>query len=147
MNVRTSDRTGEKLFYCNLRSCRSRTCECSGCSCYFYCLVLYIRSRLDVRASVRNSKIHIGNATRCNSISKFYFIFIWNSTCFGRHTAHHQEPKIALAASGFAYLEGCWTCSCWTLSSRDYSAWRRPTTTCPTTFHGIMQNQKLLLQF
>ena len=23
---------------------------------------------------------------------------IWNSTCLGRHTAHHQEPKTALAA-------------------------------------------------
>jgi hypothetical protein len=28
--------------------------------------------------------------------------FKWSSTCFGRHTAHHQEPKTALAASGFA---------------------------------------------
>ena len=59
--------------------------------------------------------IHIENPTRCHSVSKFYFIFIWSSTCFGRHTAHHQEPKTALAASGFAYMEGCWTCSCWTL--------------------------------
>jgi len=32
-----------------------------------------------------------------------------------RHTAHHQEPKTALAASGFAYVEGCWTHSYWTL--------------------------------
>jgi len=48
---------------------------------------------------------------------KIYFIFIWGSTCFGRHTAHHQEPKTALAASGFAYVEGCWKCSCWTLSA------------------------------
>ena len=31
-------------------------------------------------------------------------------------TAHHQEPKTAIAASGFAYVEGCWTCSCWTMS-------------------------------
>jgi len=43
------------------------------------------------------------------------------STCFGRHTAHHQEPKSALAASGFAYVKGCWTCGCWTLSGRVYS--------------------------
>jgi hypothetical protein len=41
--------------------------------------------------------------------------FIWSSTCFGRHTAHHQEPKTVLAASGFAYVKGCWTCGCWTL--------------------------------
>jgi hypothetical protein len=38
-----------------------------------------------------------------------------NSVCFGRHTAHHQESKTAQAASGFAYVEGCRTCSCWTL--------------------------------
>ena len=61
--------------------------------------------------------IHIENPTRCHSVSKFYLIFIWSSTCFGRHTAHHQEPKTALAASGFACVEGCWTCSCWTLSA------------------------------
>ena len=57
------------------------------------------------------------NPTRCNNVSKLYYsIFIWNSTCFGRHTAHHHEPKTALAASGFSYVEGCWTCSWWTLS-------------------------------
>ena len=61
--------------------------------------------------------IHIENPTRCHSVTKFYFIFIWSSTCFGRHTAHHQEPKTALAASGFADVEGCWTCGCWTLSA------------------------------
>ena len=34
------------------------------------------------------------NPTRCNSVSEFYYsIFIWSSTCFGWHTAHHQEPK------------------------------------------------------
>ena len=47
-----------------------------------------------------------------NSVSKFYFIFIWSSTCFRWHTAHHQEPQTALAASSFAYVEGCWTWSC-----------------------------------
>jgi hypothetical protein len=36
-------------------------------------------------------------------------MFIWSSTCFGRHTAQHQELKTALAASGFAYVRGCWT--------------------------------------
>jgi len=57
------------------------------------------------------------NPTRCKNVSKFVIsIFIWSSTCFGRHTAHHREPKTALVASGFAYVEGCWTCGCWTLS-------------------------------
>jgi S-methylmethionine-dependent homocysteine/selenocysteine methylase len=31
--------------------------------------------------------------------------------CCQVHCAHHQEPKTALAASGFSYVEGCWTCS------------------------------------
>ena len=57
------------------------------------------------------------NPTRCNNVSKFYYsIFIWSWTCFGRHTAHHQEPKTALAASSFSYVKGCWTCNWWTLS-------------------------------
>ena len=57
------------------------------------------------------------NTTRCNNVSKYYYsIFIWSSTCFGRNTVHHQEPKTAVAASGFSYVEGCWTCSWWTLS-------------------------------
>ena len=82
--------------------------------------------------------IHIENPKRCNSISKFYFISIWSSTCFGRHTAHHQEPKTALAASGFAYVEGCWTCSCWTLTaSSNYTSNNLP----------LMQNQRMLVQF
>jgi len=59
-------------------------------------------------------------------IKIYYSIFIWSSTCFGRHIAHHQEPKTALAASGFSYVEGCWTCSWWTLSD---SAWKLPPTT------------------
>jgi hypothetical protein len=62
----------------------------------------------------RYSTIHIENPTRRNCVSEFYFMYIRSSTCFGRHSAHHQVPKTALAASGFAYVEGCWTCSCWT---------------------------------
>jgi hypothetical protein len=42
------------------------------------------------------------NPTKCNNVLKFYyFIFVGNSTCFGRHTVHHQEPRTALAASDF----------------------------------------------
>jgi hypothetical protein len=39
-----------------------------------------------------------------------------SSTCFGWHTTQDQEPKTAQGASGFVYVEGCRTCSCWTLS-------------------------------
>jgi len=51
--------------------------------------------KLDVRGSAHHSTIHKENPTRCNSVSKFYFAFIWSSTYFGRHTAHHQEAKTA----------------------------------------------------
>ena len=69
------------------------------------------------------------NPTRCNNVSKFYYsIFIWSSKCFGRHTAHHQEPKTALAVSGFSYVEGCWTCSWWTLSGTVCARQRPPAT-------------------
>jgi hypothetical protein len=51
------------------------------------------------------------NPTRCNGVSKFIIPYLYESqTCFGRHAAHHQEPKTALAASGFSYVEGCWPC-------------------------------------
>jgi hypothetical protein len=95
---------------------------------------------LDIHGSVHHSIIHIKNPTRCNSVSKLNFMFIWSSTCFGPHTAHHKEPKTALAAFGFAYMEGCWTCSWWTLSGTVWEGavlctWQRPPTTRPTTFY------------
>jgi len=38
------------------------------------------------------------NLTRCTNVLTFYYsVYLWSSTCFGRHTAHHQEPKVALA--------------------------------------------------
>jgi len=73
------------------------------------------------------------NPTRCNNVSKFYHsIFIRSSTCFGRHIAHRQEPKTALAASGFSYVGSCWPCRWWTLSG---NAWQRPPPTQPMTSH------------
>ena len=77
------------------------------------------------------------NPTRCNNVSKFYYsIFMWSSTCFGRHTAHHQEPKSALAGSGFLYVKGCWTCSWWTTST-NYTSNNLPR----------IKNQRLPVQF
>jgi hypothetical protein len=56
----------------------------------------------DVCGSVYHSKIHTEISNKMQECVKIYYsIFTWSSTCFGRHTAHHQEPKIALAASGF----------------------------------------------
>jgi hypothetical protein len=37
----------------------------------------------------------------------FQFIiptFVYSSTCFGRFTAHHQEPMTAVAASAFTFV-------------------------------------------
>jgi hypothetical protein len=34
-------------------------------------------------------------------------MFLNTSTCFGRHTAYHQELKTVIAASGFTYVFGC----------------------------------------
>ena len=87
----------------------------------------YTRNSWHASAKEHNGSIHKENLTRCNSISKFYFIFMWSSTCFGRHTAHHQEPKTALAVSGFAY---------WRVVGRVVAVhWQRPATTQPTTLH------------
>jgi hypothetical protein len=77
---------------------------------------------LKFRGSVHHSKIRKKKIQQDATMYQhfYYSIFIWSSTCFGRHTAHHQEPKIALASSGFSYVEGCWTCSCWTLSADSF---------------------------
>jgi hypothetical protein len=93
-----------------------------------------------------NGLIHIENPTRCHSVSKFYFIFIWSSTCFGRHTAHHQEPKTALEATGFACVEGCLTCSCWTLPGSVGDCLTASSNHTSDNLPG-MQNQRLLVQF
>ena len=61
-------------------------------------------------------------------IKMYCSMFIWSSTCFGRHTAHHQELKTALATSGFAYVKGCWT-----LRLLDADSVQQ--TQRPTTFH------------
>jgi hypothetical protein len=58
--------------------------------------------------------------------------------CFGRHIAHHQEPKTALAASGFAFVDGCWPCSCCTLTAHTNHTSNNP---------SRMQNQRLLVVF
>ena len=85
------------------------------------------------------------NPTRCKNVSKFYYsIFIWSSTCFGRYAAHHQEPKTALAASGFSYVECSWTCIWWTLSGTLFL-----TTSTSYTSNNLpcMKNQRLPVQF
>jgi hypothetical protein len=63
---------------------------------------------VDVCGSMHHSTVHTEKSNKMQQYIKIYYsLFIWSSTCFGRHTTHHQEPKTALAASGFAYVEGC----------------------------------------
>jgi len=51
------------------------------------------------------------------NVSEFLLFHIYiKLNMFRRYTAHHQEPKTALVASDFLYVEGRWTCSWWTLS-------------------------------
>jgi hypothetical protein len=84
---------------------------------------------LDVHGSVHHSKIHTEKSNKKQQCIKIYYsIFIWSSTRFGRHTTHHQEPKTALAASGFAYAKGCWT-----LRLLDTVSIQQPQ--CSTSFH------------
>jgi hypothetical protein len=45
-------------------------------TCGDICRTYKYRINLDVRGSVHHSIIHIKSPTRCNSVSKFYFIFI-----------------------------------------------------------------------
>jgi hypothetical protein len=76
--------------------------------------VIILRSKqfFYVRGYVHHSKIHKEKSNKMQQCTKFHYsIFIWSSTCFDRHTAHHQEPKTALAISGFSYVKGCWPCS------------------------------------
>jgi hypothetical protein len=66
----------------------------------------------DVFGSVHHSTVHTEKSNKMQQCIKIYYsIFIWSSTCFGRHTAHHQEQRV------FA------------------KHWQRPATTCPTAFH------------
>jgi hypothetical protein len=106
-----------------------------------YCdLVCRIKGKTQTEGSIQKE-----NPTRCNIVPKFcYSIFIWSSTCFGRHTAHHQELNTALAASGFTYVEGCWTCSWWSLLDT-----LCPTTSTSYTSNSLLRkkNQRLLMQF
>jgi len=92
----------------------------------------------DVHGSMHHSTIHTEKSNKMQQCIKIYYsIFIWSSTCFGRHTAHRQEPKTALAASGLHTWKvvGRVIAGCCQAENLWYSAWQRPVTTRPTTFH------------
>jgi hypothetical protein len=54
-----------------------------------------------MKENILSNTIHTEKSNKMQQCIKIYYsILIWNSACFGRHTAHHQEPETALAASG-----------------------------------------------
>jgi hypothetical protein len=75
-----------------------------------------------------NCTVHTEKSNKMQQCVKIYYsIFMWSSTCFGRHTSHHQEPKTALSASGLPT---------WNVFGRVVAGrWQRPATTRPTTLH------------
>jgi len=81
----------------------------------------------DFRGLVHHIIIHTEIANKMQQCIKMYYsMFICSSKCFGRHTVHHQKFQTALAASGFAYVKGCWTLRL--LDSVQQS--QHPTTSC-----------------
>jgi hypothetical protein len=101
--------------------------------------LMFVNSCVIVQFIKKNSK-------RCNNVLKFYYsILIWSSTYFGRHTAYHQEPKTALAASVFLYVEGCWT-SWWTLCNAvSTHPWHQPAATLVNFTRCCKYRQVLLI--
>jgi hypothetical protein len=53
---------------------------------------------VDIGGSMHHNTMQEEKSNKMQQCIKILlFQFIQNSTCFGRHTAHHQEPKNALA--------------------------------------------------
>ena len=78
--------------------------------------------------------IHTEKIQQDATVLKFIIPYLYEAQHVSGDTAHHQEPKTALAASGFAYMEGCWS-----LRLLDADSVQQPQR--PTTFHSIMQTR------
>jgi len=93
----------------DIRALNNESTQSIMTTVHCYNSVLYSRNfRFKFQFVIRKEKSN--KIEKC--IKLFYYsLFIWSSTCFRRHTTHHQEPK-----TGFLYVEVCWTCSSWTLS-------------------------------
>jgi hypothetical protein len=78
------------------------------------------------------------NPTRCNNVSKFLLFHIYMKLNVFRAT-HRTSSEAALAASGFSYVWGCWTCRWWTLSGT------RPTTSHVWKTRGCQCSFRLLI--
>jgi len=70
----------------------------------------------DVHGSVHHSTIHEEKSNNATMYQNIIIPYLYEAQHFLGDTTHHQEPKTALTASGFSYIEGCWTCGWWMLS-------------------------------
>jgi len=115
-------------------------------SCLIFLYELYYDARIhEHQAKLLDSLFIKEKPTRCDKVSEFFnYIFIWSLTCVGRNIAHHQEPKTALAASGFSCVEGCWARIWWMLSGTLFL-----TTSTNYNFNNLprMKIQRLPVQF
>jgi len=68
--------------------------------------------------------------TRCSFVIEFIIPkFIEGSTCFERHTTHHQELQTVFAASGLYTHVVTGRCQGWVGNSFPTQPWQRPVTT------------------
>ena len=75
------------------------------------------------------------NSTRCNDVSKFYYsIIIWVQHVSGDTPPIIRSLKLHWQPLVFLHVEGCWTCSWWTLSGT-YCAWKSPAISHPLWSH------------
>jgi len=69
------------------------------------CLAVWAPCHCDSAPGIRMrvSFVHTEISNKMQQCIKIYYsIIIRSSTCLGRHTTHHREPKTALVTSGFA---------------------------------------------
>jgi hypothetical protein len=98
---------------------------------------------------MKSVEIHKRIANRMQqSIKICYSVLICISTCFGRHTTHHQELKPVLAFSGFAYVKRVGRWGCWKLTASGallVVVWQNTNNNAPAAAL-LRLNQRLLVQ-
>ena len=71
-----------------------------------HCL-LHSRLKQVLKAVLNITVVYKEKSNKMQQYIKILLFHIYMKiTCLGQHTAHYQEPKTALAASGFLYVEG-----------------------------------------
>jgi hypothetical protein len=71
----------------------------------FFIFICNKISSLDVCGSVHHSTIHKEKSNKMQQCSTIFIIpYLYEAQHVSGDTAHHQEPKTALAASGFSYV-------------------------------------------